>query len=85
MKNRDGVDLIGRCPICRVELVGFGNFVTCPNGDYRALFPKWDEIWTAFNPKTDSAEKLLGDLVKLNQVEISPEKVRQSQKKALEE
>jgi len=79
------IDLIGRCPICRVEMVNFGNLVICPNQDYKALFLKWNEIWTAFNPEKDSGKKLLADLTVLNLIEISPEEVKRLQEKALEE
>jgi len=28
-----------------------GEFVICPNGDYKAEFEKWDEVWNAFDAK----------------------------------
>lgn len=65
-KDDSKIDLIGRCPVCRAEMVNFGNLVVCPNHDYKALFPKWDAIWTAFYPLTDSAETLIADLLAIN-------------------
>jgi len=50
----------GLCPVCGEYLAKDGDYIICPNGDYKTEFARWDEIWTRFN-------NLLNDLLAINE------------------
>lgn len=76
----------GRCPICRSYLVISSSSIVCPEGNYSANYKKWDSIWASFKPgraQDDNVEKLMQDLLDLNEIEISEGEIKKLQKKAL--
>jgi len=59
-------NIVGKCPICQMNLSHKGEFVECQNKDYKAEFSAWDKIWLSYDVENDSADDLLSDLLSLN-------------------
>ena len=67
-------DLAGHCPICRTEMFQRDSFVVCPEGDYKAVFSKWDEIWSSIDDiLAVDEDSLFNALLALNLVDAKNE------------
>lgn len=72
---------IGTCPICREPLIISGGTVVCPKSHYQTSYKKWDDVWYYFSLRGDGdAEKLMKDLLALNEKKISKKKIEELQK-----
>lgn len=60
----------GHCPLCGTEMYQKGSFVICPEGDYKALFEKWDIAWIGYDAYKDSADDLIARLIALNLIKV---------------